>query len=141
MQSQLISSLVVKKVPLIMGEIRKEMRKAASPDFSVLQFRTLARLSAVSLTNKQLAEWIGVDKTTMSKAVRGMESKGLVKKEIRKEDKREAYIKLTEAGKERYGKISVQVMKDMDGKLSSLSGKDLKKIYEGREILSGAMNR
>ncbi len=117
------------------------MRKAASLDFSVLQFRTLARLSAVSLTNKQLAEWIGVDKTTMSKAVRGMESKGLVKKEIRKEDKREAYIKLTEVGKERYEKISVQVMKDLDGKLSGLSGKDLKKIYEGIEILSGAMNR
>ena len=32
-------------------------------------------------------------------------------------------------------------MKDLDGKLSGLSGKDLKKIYEGIEILSGAMNR
>ena len=124
-----------------MGEIRKEMRKAASPDFSVLQFRTLARLSSVSLTNKQLAEWIGVDKTTISKAVRGMESKGLVKKEIRKEDKREAYITLTAAGEEKYRNISSCVMKDMAGRLGGLSEQELKKIYEGIELLSGAMNK
>ena len=135
MLSQLTSSKILKNVPVIMGKIRRDMRKIAEQDLTILQFRIMTKLNRERRTNKQLADWVGIDKTTMSKAVGCLERKGLIEKEVIKEDRRGSYIRLTKEGKSKYGEISELARKGLEKDLESLTETEQKNIINALEKL------
>ncbi|MHA6261351.1 MarR family winged helix-turn-helix transcriptional regulator [Sporosarcina sp. CAU 1771] len=62
-------------------------------------------------TQKELAEAIDKDQTTVVRMIQSMERKGLVKKTFNAQDKRSSYLKLTEKGTE-IKKIVLPIVKD-----------------------------
>ena len=120
-------------VPIIMRDIRSEMRSRRSPDLTVPQFRALAfinRNEGSSLS--ELANHIGLTLPSVSRLVDGLISRGFIAREEHPTDRRRLKLALTNNGQEiletsRHGTLTY-----LAKKLSDMHGGD-------REIVSKAM--
>lgn len=74
---------------------RSEMIKVSNPK---VLFMLKHKEHQGPVTQKQLADWIGVAPPTVAVSIKRMEKAGLVKKTVNQDDLRENYIELTDYG-------------------------------------------
>ncbi|HEY3289218.1 MAG TPA: MarR family transcriptional regulator [Anaerolineae bacterium] len=94
------ATIVLEVVPMIMRNIRREMRKGRDIDLSVPQFRSLAFLSSnegVSLSD--VAEHIGLSLPSASKLIDGLVNRNLVSRKSSEDDRRRVMLSLTPLGR------------------------------------------
>lgn len=83
-----------------------------------------------SVNQTKIAEVLAKDKTTISRTLRTLESKGYIKRDTKSIDKRTNFIKLTSLGEEVLEKSSV-IVKSFRKKISSeLSEKEKVMLFE-----------
>ncbi len=146
------AKLILKTVPTTMRRIRTEMRtsaRAAMADLTVPQFRILVRLSLSIATNKELAEWIGVSPPSMTRMVRHLIRKGLIKRlsvsplELQLEgrstkirhDRREVRLTLTSKGQAVYQNTYEEVLSIFTDLVSKLDSENKQTLSRGLQIL------
>lgn len=94
---------IIEIVPRLSRPMRQDLRRLSAGMFTQGQFRVLAYLFREgSACLSDLADTIGVSLPTMSKLMRGLESRGLVVSERDSADRRRVSITLTDAGREAY---------------------------------------
>ncbi|MEQ3514630.1 MarR family transcriptional regulator [Pseudoalteromonas sp. BZB3] len=84
------------------ANVYKEQADLTSP-----QWRVMAHLAQSSFTAKQLIELARIDKSTISRAIKQLESRGLIELKADEKDKRSKVLFLTKEGREIYKKLSV----------------------------------
>ncbi len=92
---------VLEVVPLIMRNIRREMRSHRTSDLSVPQFRTLAFLNnneGASLSD--VAEYIGLTLPSASKLVDGLVGHNIIIRKSSEDDRRRIVLSLSSLGKD-----------------------------------------
>ena len=103
-------------------------------DLTTPQWRVMAHLAQSSFTAKQLIELARIDKSTISRAIKQLESRGLVELRADEKDKRSKVLFLTKEGREIYKKLSVSAKAWEKSLLKYLS-------EEERVILKAVLNR
>lgn len=68
----------------------------------------LCSLNGNKYSSSELAELLGLTNSNTSKVIKSVEKKGLVKRNIGKDDKRQMYFILTDAGKAKLGTIKCE---------------------------------
>tara|TARA_Y100001956_G_C4095034_1_gene174782 strand:- start:755 stop:1174 length:420 start_codon:yes stop_codon:yes gene_type:complete len=84
------------------ANVYKEQADLTSP-----QWRVMAHLAQSSFTAKQLIDLARIDKSTISRAIKQLESRGLIELKADEKDKRSKVLFLTKEGREIYKKLSV----------------------------------
>lgn len=84
------------------ANVYKEQADLTSP-----QWRVMAHLAQSSFTAKQLIDLARIDKSTISRAIKQLESRGLIELKADEKDKRSKVLFLTKEGHEIYKKLSV----------------------------------
>ena len=75
-------------------------KKYLGVDFNVTEVRIIGEIGRnSSLTAKELAEFLSVDKGYMSRMMQNLEKKGLIERVKSETDAREKHLRLTEEGK------------------------------------------
>lgn len=126
-----IVSLLLDFVPLAMHELRKSFHENNSSDLTIPQFRILAILNCQPMNTKGLADTLGISLPAISRTMKALSKKGLVKKAKSKSDKREAHIQLTPEGSLIVTKAKVSVKKSLSEKMGKISAPKLKKMKSG----------
>ncbi|TLX48279.1 MarR family transcriptional regulator [Pseudoalteromonas phenolica] len=103
-------------------------------DLTTPQWRVMAHLAQSSFTAKQLIELARIDKSTISRAIKQLESRGLVELRADEKDKRSKVLFLTKEGREIYKKLSVSATAWEKSMLKNLS-------EEERVILKAVLHK
>ena len=89
-------------------------RVAAENDFSLTQLRALAILRGRHLRMSELAEYLGLDRSTLSGLIDRAEQRGLVVRESDPSDGRAIVVSLSAEGKRLATRINAQVRKALE---------------------------
>ena len=95
-------------------------KKYLGVDFSVTEVRIIGEIGRnSSLTAKELAEYLSIDKGYMSRIMQNLEKKGLIQRVKSETDAREKHLRLTEEG-ERLNllleeKADQRILRQIDG--------------------------
>lgn len=95
-------------------------KKYLGVDFSVTEVRIIGEIGRnSSLTAKELAEYLSIDKGYMSRMMQNLEKKGLIQRVKSETDAREKHLRLTEEG-ERLNllleeKADQRILRQIDG--------------------------
>ena len=136
-----LAATFLEVIPRAMREIRVELWSHRSHDLSVPQFRVLANVSQGSKTNKELAEAIGVNVTSMSRMVQYLTDRGLIEKSAGLEDRREIHVRLSKAGQAAFEAIRAKTRQGLATRLEGLTTAEKKVLQEGFNILSRTLAR
>lgn len=83
------------------------VRELGKVGLNIAQWRALALLSLADRTTfRELADYAWLDRGDLSRALRKLESDGLVRRTPHPTDRRSAFLKLTPAGRRMYGRFS-----------------------------------
>ena len=129
-------------VPLVMREIRAQMRSHRGLDLSVPQFRALAflrRKPEASLSD--VASHIGTSLPSMSKLVDGLVERGLVERETSAADRRCLTLRLTSEGTALLQSARQGTQAYLSKSLARLSPEDQAIVTRGLGILSALFGR
>jgi len=131
--SEDVARSLLEVVPIVMKEIRSEMRSRRAPDLTVPQFRALAfvdRNAGASLAN--VASHMGLTPPSVSRLIDGLMVRGLITREDRPEDRRRVKLAVTDQG--------VNVLENSRrGTLNYLAGKLEKTNVIDRDGIINAM--
>jgi DNA-binding MarR family transcriptional regulator len=117
------AAMLMDVVPLVMRRIRLEMRSQRMPSLSVPQFRALIYLRAnEGASLSELADYVGLELPSMSKAVDVLVVRGLVVRRGLPDDRRYVSLRLSARGQiqlERARRITEAHLMEALGVLSS----------------------
>jgi len=133
---------VLDTVPLVMREIRAQMRSHRGLDLSVPQFRALAflrRKPEASLSD--VASHVGTSLPSMSKLVDGLFERGLVEREASAADRRRLTLRLTKEGTALLQSARQGTQNYLSKSLDRLSREDQATVTRGLQILSSLFGR
>ena len=122
--------------PIIMQDIRSEMRRRGSLDLTIPQFRALAfvnRKEGASLW--ELAHHIGITAPSASRLVDGLIERGLMRRTDHPADRRRVKLTVTTQGRAILETSSRGTVSYLAGKLSGVDADTLKIIDKGVEAL------
>jgi len=128
--------MLLDTIPAVMRSIREEMRSVAKGKFTVPQFRILNRLRKGAMTNRELADWMGVTAPTMSRMLEPLEAKDLLERDFNMEDRRSQNIFLTATGRREAEKIRRQAHECFSDQVSALSAEETHALADGLEVLA-----
>jgi len=134
--------ILLDAVPLVMREIRRQMRGRRGPDLSVPQFRVLAflhRKPEASLTD--VSAHIGTSLPTISKLVDGLVSRSLVEREASAFDRRCLTLRLTREGQELLDAARDGTQVYLSQMLCQLSSADLTALKRALDALGSLFGR
>ena len=120
-------------IPVVMRDIRSQMRSRRSPDLTVPQFRALGfvdRNRGSSLSD--VAYHMGLTLPSTSKLVDGLISRGLMAREEHPDDRRRLKLAVTRRGLSTLETSRSGTLAYLSAKLGNASG-------EQRELIVGAM--
>jgi DNA-binding MarR family transcriptional regulator len=123
-------------VPMVMREIRSQMRSQGSLDLTVPQFRMLAfvnRNKGSSLC--EVADHIGLTSPSASTLVDGLLERGLMTREEHPDDRRRVRLAITGRGRAILEASSRGTMAYLSKKLSSVSADEREVIVKAMETL------
>lgn len=107
-------------------------------DITIPQWRVLAQLAEQQkLYSKDIGKITSMDKSKVSRAVKGLESKQYLIRQTDKNDNRAAYLSLTDQGVSLYQKIvpkALQWEREFIGILDASEKRDLMKILDKLDI-------
>ena len=96
---EICATTLLEVVPLVMRNIRREMRNNRGSDLSVPQFRSLAYLNHNEGTSlSDVAEHIGLSLPSASKLIDGLVNRKLVLRKPSEDDRRRIMLSLTQEG-------------------------------------------
>lgn len=136
--SVLVESLM-EVLPKAMRQIRLSNRSHRGNELSLPQFRVLAHVWRRPKMNKELADDIGLSVAAMSRLVGGLSTRGLVKRVINDEDRREAYIEITREGLTLFKGIRARTSKRVEKRLKSLNDRDKEALARGLVLITEIM--
>ena len=122
-------------IPQLMRMIRTEMRKTASDDMTVPQFRILLKISKEPHSNRELADWMGVSAPTMSKLVDRLVERKLIERSETSSDRRQISLVATPEGKKRAMHARGLVQQVFEKKISQLSTQKKRDLSNGLTAL------
>lgn len=104
-------------------------------DLSASEWRAMAVLGTTNaLSASEIVEQSSMDKVTVSRALKGLQTHGFLKRDVNHSDKRRAVLKLTHAGIDAFEKLVPMVQQVEKDCLQGLAP-------EEREILISLMHR
>jgi len=130
------ASEILDVVPIIMREIRSEMRSRRSPDLTIPQFRTLLfvnRNRGSSLL--EVATFMGLTPASTSRLVDVLISRSLMTRQEHPQDRRRIKLALTSQGTAVLQTCKKGTLSHLSGKLSGLSAEDMKIITKAMQTL------
>lgn len=127
--------IIIELLPSVVREIYTDMRSLAHPEFTVFQFRVLSKLFVKPSSNTELAQWAGINKATMSRALTALQKKGLIAKKNNRGDRRSNCVVLTGQGEKKYKKIRKMVSDKISGKFEKIEQNKQKRLINGLDIL------
>ena len=125
------AAAILETVPLVMREIRRQMRSQMGPEISVPLFRIMGYLSrhpGASLTD--VADHMGLTPPSVSKMVDGLVERGLVLRVAATEDRRRIELALTPAGSDLLGAAYTHTKKQISKMLEALESEELLQLIE-----------
>ncbi len=123
-------------VPLVMRDIRAQMRSRRTPDITVPQFRTLAfvdRNAGSSLSD--VANHMGLALPSMSKLADDLLKKGLITREEQPADRRRVKLAVTSRGLSILETSRKGTLASLSEKLAGISADDKAAIAEVMQTL------
>jgi len=136
-----IGTIIIELLPSVTREIYASMRSLAQPELTVFQFRILKKLFLSPGTNNELAQWAGINKATMSRALATLEKRGLIERKTDEKDRRGNYIYLTPLGKIRFKTIRKIVGAMISKKAERINMRKQKELIKGLEVLKEVFNK
>lgn len=133
---------VLDVVPLVMRNMRVEIRRNRRNDLSVPQFRTLIFLNrnpGAQLSN--LAEHLGLTPPSVSKLIDGLVAKKLVERQLSNVDRRRLTLTLTKSGKILLDVAYRETQAYFTDLFAVLSDRDRTNIIESMQVLRGVFTR
>lgn len=136
MTSEQCARAILDVVPAAMRLIRRETRRAAAPQISIPQFRSLAllrRQPGASLSD--VAEHLGVTKPTSSVLIGRLVSRGLVERRTDPDERRRVLLTLTAQGSSLLDAARGSAVEAFALVLQRLSAEDVQALGRGLSIL------
>ncbi|MGZ3708376.1 MAG: MarR family winged helix-turn-helix transcriptional regulator [Bdellovibrionota bacterium] len=117
--------------------IRTEVRRIARDEFTTPQYRLLLKISREPCSVRELADWMGVAMPTISKMVNVLVKRGLAARGENPAvaDRRQILVSPTPKGREKVGRIQVEVQKALQSSLSRLPAPRRKALFSGLQVL------
>lgn len=139
MPNQEISQRFLEVIPGVMSVLRSEIRAEARAQFTIVQFRVLAHLHHQgSMTNRDLADAIGLSVAAMSRLVQGLVTQGLVSRREDARDRRRADLALTSEGSKAYARLRSAAAKRIARKLEAVDAAQKARLLAGLEVIESA---
>lgn len=115
-------------LPLLNRIVAAEVRREAGDDTSVPQFRVLSQLASTPLTLSMLAKRRRVSPQSMSELIQVLVERGWIVRVPDRQDRRQALLQLTEAGRQHYERIQTQTLQQLGPLLAQLDTAELAAI-------------
>ena len=123
-------------IPVVMREIRSEMRSRRSPDLTVPQFRTLSFVNRnVGSSLLQVAYHLGLTPPSTSKLVDGLISRNMMKREDHPNDRRRVKLTVTHLGEQILEASRQDALTYLSAKLSTINADDRETIVKAMNVL------
>jgi len=123
-------------IPVVMREIRSEMRSRRSPDLTVPQFRTLSFVNRnVGSSLLQVANHLGLTPPSTSKLVDGLISRNMMKREDHPNDRRRVKLTVTHLGEQILEASRQDALTYLSAKLSTINADDRETIVKAMNVL------
>jgi MarR family transcriptional regulator for hemolysin len=136
-----LSRKFISVIPRTMHTVRREMRDAARAELGMPQFRVMAHLFPGAMTNRELAEAIGVSVPTMSRLVERLVKRGFVRRTQDPHDRRQAALALTPAGRRKYVTFQEAAQERISDHLKALNAGERETLLRGLSVLEGLFER
>lgn len=136
MRAEQCARTILDVVPATMRLIRRETRRAAAPQISIPQFRSLAllrRQPGASLSD--VADHLGVTRPTASVLVGRLVGRGLVERRTDPEERRRIRLTLTAEGSSLLEAARGSAVEAFAAALQRLSAEEVKALGRGLSIL------
>ena len=125
---------ILEVIPIVMREIRSEMRSRRSPDLTIPQFRALSFVNRnVGTSLLEVATHLGLTPPSTSRLVDGLITRNLMAREDHPTDRRRIKLTITHHGEKILEASREDALTYLSGKLNSISA-------EKREVIVEAMN-
>jgi DNA-binding MarR family transcriptional regulator len=135
-----LASIVMEVVPKAIRVIRAENRSHRGENLKLIHMRVLANVWRKKITNKELAETIGLSPAAMSRVVQSLAKRRLLVCVKNPLDRREHFIEATKEGFELFKGIRRQTTQRLSQRFLSLSHKERNTIAEGLKLLEEALS-
>ena len=117
-------------------------KKYLGVDFSVTEVRIIGEIGRNdSLTAKELAEYLSVDKGYMSRMMQNLEKKGLIERVKSEKDAREKHLRLTEEGKKLNLLLEEKADQRILRQIEGIGGEDFEKLLDAMETIEIIMGK
>jgi MarR family transcriptional regulator for hemolysin len=123
-------------IPIVMREIRSEMRSRRSPDLTVPQFRALSfvnRNAGSSLL--EVANHLGLTPPSTSRLVDGLIYRNMMTREDHPDDRRRVKLTITNLGEKILEASRQDALTYLTKKLSSINVEDREAIVKAMNVL------
>jgi len=123
-------------IPIVMREIRSEMRSRRSPDLTVPQFRTLAFVNRnIGSSLLEVANHLGLTPPSTSRLVDGLIVRSLMTREDHPDDRRRVKLTITHLGQKILETSRQDALTYLVGKLNRISADDREVIVKAMKAL------
>ena len=123
-------------IPVVMREIRSEMRSRRSPDLTIPQFRTLSFISRnVGSSLLDVANHLGLTPPSTSRIVDGLIYRKMMTREDHPDDRRRIKLTVTNLGEKILETSRQDALTYLSTKLSNIDTEDREAIIKAMNIL------
>lgn len=129
-------------VPLVMRDIRTQMRSTRTPDLTVPQFRTMVFVDRhIGASLSEVAEHIGITLPSASKLVDDLIKNDLMSREEHPEDRRRVSLAVTRRGRTILEASRERTLTYLSERLDETSQSDKEAIVEAMKALRFAFQK
>jgi DNA-binding MarR family transcriptional regulator len=129
-------------VPLVMRDIRTQMRSTRTPDLTVPQFRTMVFVDRhIGVSLSEVAEHIGITLPSASKLVDDLIKNDLMSREEHPEDRRRVSLAVTRRGRTILEASREGTLTYLSEKLDETSQSDKEAIVKAMQALRFAFQK
>ena len=123
-------------IPVVMRDIRSEMRRRRSPDLTVPQFRTLSFVNRnVGSSLLEVANHLGLTPPSTSRIVDGLIYRNMMTREDHPDDRRRVKLKVTHLGEQILDASRQDALTYLSAKLSNINADDREAIVKAMNVL------
>ena len=117
-------------------------KKYLGVDFSVTEVRIIGEIGRNdSLTAKELAEYLSIDKGYMSRMMQNLEKKGLIERVKSEKDAREKHLRLTEEGKKLNLLLEEKADQRILRQIEGIGEADFEKLLDAMKTIETIMGK